>query len=148
MPRKICGPGVVKVDRAKLAALVREYPDATAAELRDRLRVDCARSTICGALKQMNITFKKRSTRRFALHRSHSDRLVLVTDSVTESRDESGEILTRERLRQLLAHSSEAMTGAAALYRTIDATVDRYRFDAAAADDLTIQVIERGDNGG
>jgi transposase len=59
------GPGVTVVDRAQLAALVREHPDATLAELREYLGVECALSTLCMALKQIGLSFKKkRSTRR------------------------------------------------------------------------------------
>jgi len=48
-------PGVVKVDRARLAELAREQPDATLAELRDRLGVKCAISTICMALNKLGL---------------------------------------------------------------------------------------------
>ena len=58
--RPMGGPGVTIVDREQLAALVREQPDATLAELRTRLGVSCALSTICVALKKMGITFKKK----------------------------------------------------------------------------------------
>jgi transposase len=63
--RPMGGPGVTIVDRAQLAALVREHPDATLAELREYLGVECALSTLCMALKKMGLSFKKkRSTRR------------------------------------------------------------------------------------
>lgn len=63
--RPMGGPGVTIVDRQQLAALVRAHPDATLAELRDGLGVECALSTLCKALKKMGLTFKKkRSTRR------------------------------------------------------------------------------------
>lgn len=63
--RPMGGATIIKVDRVKLAQLVREQPDATLKELRDRLGVDCAQSTICMALKAMRLSFKKRqSTRR------------------------------------------------------------------------------------
>jgi len=63
--RRMGGPGVTVVDREQLAALVREHPDATLAELRSRLGVQCALSTLCVALKKMGLSFKKkRSTRR------------------------------------------------------------------------------------
>jgi len=59
------GPGVTVVDRGQLAALVREHPDATLAELREYLGVQCALSTLCMALKKMGLSFKKKqSTRR------------------------------------------------------------------------------------
>lgn len=59
-PRKMGGPGPVKIDRVRLAELVRERPDATLRELREMLGVDCAESSICTALKRMGLTFKKR----------------------------------------------------------------------------------------
>lgn len=59
-PRKMGGPGPVKIDRVRLAELVREHPDATLKELRAMLGVDCAESSICTALKRMGLTFKKR----------------------------------------------------------------------------------------
>ncbi len=47
----------------RLGELVRGQPDATLAELRDLLGVHVAASTICRALKQLKLTFKKsRST--------------------------------------------------------------------------------------
>ena len=63
-PRKMGGPGPVKIDRARLAELVAERPDATLKELRDALGVDCAESSICTALKRMKLTFKKRRSMR------------------------------------------------------------------------------------
>lgn len=64
-PRRMGSPGICKVDRTQLAELVREQPDATLMELRDRLDVQCALSTISMALKALGFTFKKRrSTRR------------------------------------------------------------------------------------
>ena len=57
--RPMGSPGVTIVDRAQLASLVREHPDATLAELRTLLGVQCALSTLCQALKQMGFSFKK-----------------------------------------------------------------------------------------
>ncbi|MCH8004981.1 MAG: transposase [Planctomycetes bacterium] len=63
--RPMGGPGVIKVNRARLTELVHEHPDATLAELRELLEVDCALSTISEALKALGLSFKnKRSTRR------------------------------------------------------------------------------------
>lgn len=59
-PRKMGGPGPIKIDRVRLAELVRERPDATLKELRAMLGIDCAESSICAALKRMGLTFKKR----------------------------------------------------------------------------------------
>jgi len=61
--RRMGGPGVTVVDREQLAALVREHPDATLAELRSRLGVQCALSTLCVALKKMGLSFKKNAPR-------------------------------------------------------------------------------------
>jgi transposase len=58
-PRKMGGPGVVKVDRARLADLVAEHPDATASELRELLGVECSESAIYMALKALKLTYKK-----------------------------------------------------------------------------------------
>ena len=56
-------PVVTEVDRMRSAQLVREDADATLAELRERLGIPCAPSTICQALKQLNLSFEKsRST--------------------------------------------------------------------------------------
>jgi transposase len=59
-PRKMGSPGVTIVDRGQLAALVREHPDATLAELRTLLGVQCALSTLCVALKKLGFSFKKK----------------------------------------------------------------------------------------
>src|ERR1019366_1491252 len=46
---------------ARLLALVRQQPDATLAELRDRLGVDCSIVTIFRTLKRKGITRKKKT---------------------------------------------------------------------------------------
>jgi transposase len=58
------GARVIKIDMDGLAKLVREQPDATLLELRDRLGVDCTESTICVALKRLGLSFKKRQSMR------------------------------------------------------------------------------------
>ena len=58
------GARVIKIDLDRLARLVREQPDATLRELRDRLGVVCSESGICLALKRLNLTFKKRRSMR------------------------------------------------------------------------------------
>ena len=63
-PRKMGGPGPVKIDRVRLAELVGERPDATLRELREMLGIDCAESSICTALKRMGLSFKKRRSTR------------------------------------------------------------------------------------
>lgn len=56
------GPRLVLDDDAlkRLQELVREQPDATLDELRDRLGVDCGRTTVARALKKLRITRKKK----------------------------------------------------------------------------------------
>src|SRR5438105_5354400 len=58
-PRSSGGARVIKIDMARLAALVREQPDATARELREWLGVVCAESAIYMALKRLGPSFKK-----------------------------------------------------------------------------------------
>ena len=49
-----------KIDREQLAELVKQYPDATLVELREKLGVDCSPTAIWMALDAMRITFKKK----------------------------------------------------------------------------------------
>lgn len=63
-PRPRGGVTEIKVDRVRLAELVRDDPDATLMELRERLGVACAVSTISTALKVLRLTFKKRRCTR------------------------------------------------------------------------------------
>lgn len=63
-PRPMGGATVVKIDRARLAELVRQQPDATLRELRDRLGVACGEPAICMALKGLGLSFKKRRSTR------------------------------------------------------------------------------------
>lgn len=49
-----------KIDRDRLATLVRDFPDATLVELRDRLGVDCSPTAIWMALDAMRISYKKK----------------------------------------------------------------------------------------
>ena len=73
-PRKQGSPGVIKVDRSRLAGLVQEHADATLDELRDLLGVQCATTTICMALKELGLSFKKRqSMRRSRIVRTSSN---------------------------------------------------------------------------
>jgi len=58
------GARITKIDMVRLAELVREQPDATLAELRDRLGADCTDWAIGLALRRMNFTFKKRRSMR------------------------------------------------------------------------------------
>jgi transposase len=72
-PRPRGGVRIIKIDRDRLAEIVRQHPDATLAELRDMLAVACALSSVCMALKKLGFTFKKRSsTRRSRIGRTWS----------------------------------------------------------------------------
>ena len=58
------GKRVQKIDPALLASLVAAQPDATLKELRERLGVKCALSSVWSALDKLRLSFKKsRSTR-------------------------------------------------------------------------------------
>ncbi len=64
IPRTGGGSRVRKIDRQRLAELVRQQPDATLVELRDRLGVKVTPWAICKALRKLEFSFKKsRSTR-------------------------------------------------------------------------------------
>lgn len=63
-PRPMGGLTLVKVDRARLAELAREHPDATLKEFLAMLGVECAESTICVALKKLGFTNNKRRSTR------------------------------------------------------------------------------------
>ena len=58
-PRKMGGPSEHKFSRERLAELVREQPDATLKELRERLGAECGESAISMALKVMGLSLKK-----------------------------------------------------------------------------------------
>lgn len=59
LPRTGGGSRGRKIDREKLAELVKQDPDATLVELRDRLGVQVTPWAICKALQELKITFKK-----------------------------------------------------------------------------------------
>ena len=63
-PRPMGGNRFEKIDRARLAELVRAQPDATLEELRRRLGARCALSAICAALRKLGLSFKKRRSMR------------------------------------------------------------------------------------
>jgi transposase len=63
-PRPMGGATFIKIDRTLLAELVRQQPDATLEELRQRLGVQCAISAISMALKALGLSFKKRRCTR------------------------------------------------------------------------------------
>ena len=61
--RKGGGSRGLKIDREHLGRLVRQQPDATLAELRERLGVSVTLWSICRALRQLRYSYKKsRST--------------------------------------------------------------------------------------
>jgi transposase len=59
-PRPAGGSRVRKIDMVRLAELVREQPDATGRELRERLGNVCGESAVYAALKRLGLSFKKR----------------------------------------------------------------------------------------
>lgn len=67
-PRKSGSPGVPRFDRAVLAQLAAEQPDATGPELRDRLAartgVTVTDSAIYAALGKLGFSYKKRRSTR------------------------------------------------------------------------------------
>jgi len=60
LPRAMGGKRHCKIDRARLAELVAQRPDATLKELGQMLGITCAESAICTALKKLGLSFKKR----------------------------------------------------------------------------------------
>lgn len=63
VPRTGGGSRGTKIDRGRLAELVKAQPDATLVELRERLGVSCTPWAIAKALRELELTFKKsRST--------------------------------------------------------------------------------------
>ena len=62
-PRPLGGRRRWKIDRERLAELVREHTDATFEELRAILGVECAESAIRTALKKLGFTYKERRLR-------------------------------------------------------------------------------------
>jgi len=63
-PRSSGGCTRFKIDRAWLAELVREHPDATLKELRAMLGVECAESGVHKALAELDDSYKKRRSMR------------------------------------------------------------------------------------
>jgi len=58
-PRRGGGSRGRKIDRGRLAELVKAQPDATLAELRDRLGVAVTVRSVCRALRQLRLSYKK-----------------------------------------------------------------------------------------
>ena len=63
-PRPSGGSRVRKIDPVRLSELVKDQPDATARELRERLGIQCAESAIYMALHRLGLSFKKRRSTR------------------------------------------------------------------------------------
>jgi transposase len=63
-PRPMGGATVIKIDMDRLRELVGEHPDATIAELHQRLGADCCVSAVGMALVRLGLSFKKRPCRR------------------------------------------------------------------------------------
>jgi transposase len=59
IPRTGGGSRGRKIDRERLAELVKQQPDATLVELRDRLGVAVTPWSICKALRELKLTYKK-----------------------------------------------------------------------------------------
>jgi len=64
VPRTGGGSRGRKIDRDRLAALVKEQPDATLVELRDRLGVAVTPWAVGKALRELGLTFKKSRSAR------------------------------------------------------------------------------------
>src|SRR5947209_4154475 len=90
-----------KLDAAaeeRLRQLVHDQPDATLAELRDRLGMDCSLATICRVLKRLRLTRKKKtlhadeqnSPRVQAQRQAFQQRLAAVDPDHLVVVDESG----------------------------------------------------------
>jgi len=63
VPRTGGGSRGCKIDRGRLAALVKQQPDATLVELRDRLGISVTPWAISKALRELKLSYKKsRST--------------------------------------------------------------------------------------
>jgi transposase len=59
VPRSGGGSRGRKIDRSRLAELVRAQPDATLVELRDRLGVAVTPWAVCKALRELGLSYKK-----------------------------------------------------------------------------------------
>lgn len=61
-PRRSGGCRPRKVDRDAVAAAVRKRPDATLRELREALKLDCSLQTLWRILRELGLSFKKKSS--------------------------------------------------------------------------------------
>jgi len=64
IPRSGGGSRGRKIHRSRLAELVKEQPDATLVELRDRLGIHVTPWAICKALRELKLSFKKSRSMR------------------------------------------------------------------------------------
>ena len=65
-PKPMGGATVVKIDLVRLRQLVDAQPDATLAELRQRLDCGCGESAVCMALQRLELSLKKNAPCRGA----------------------------------------------------------------------------------
>jgi transposase len=63
-PRPMGGVTVVKIDMQRLRELVQQQPDATTAELHQRVGANCCMSAVGMALRRLGLSFRKRRCRR------------------------------------------------------------------------------------
>jgi transposase len=90
IPRKGGGSRGVKINRDRLRQLIDQQPDATLAELRERLGVSVTLWSICRALKQLKYSYKKsRST--------PPNKTVPMSPSVVSPGDSSRQVLIHAR---------------------------------------------------
>jgi len=59
-PRPRVGSHTLKIDRTRLGGLVQAKPDATLAELREKLGIQCSLSAVWNALRDLGLSYKKR----------------------------------------------------------------------------------------
>ena len=59
-PKPMGGATVIKIDLVRLRELVTQQPDATLAELRQRLDCGCGESAVCLALQRLGLSLKKK----------------------------------------------------------------------------------------
>jgi len=83
-PRYGRTPKFTEADLQRLSELVEQHPDATLKELQQRLKLDVTTVSICRRLKQLGLTFKKKScTHRNRTARTSSSSVEIGTDSST-----------------------------------------------------------------
>ena len=63
-PKPAGGKRHSKIDLSRLEQLVDEQPDATLAELRERLGISCGLSAMCKATKKLRLSYRKNAPRQ------------------------------------------------------------------------------------